>query len=377
MIRVAMIIQAYLPHVGGAEAQLASLIPLLRENGIDPFVITRRYSDWSKYEIIDSTPIYRMPIPLTKSIASISFTLNALRVIHRMKPDLIHAYDMLSPATTALFAKYIHKTPIIVKVLRGGKEGDLYTLKMNPLGAFRSRLQARSVNAFITISHEIDQELRNSGVSIAQRHYIPNGVDTARFSPATDTEKIAIRKELGIENKPTTIFTGRLTKVKCIDSLILSWKFVRDKIPDATLIILGSGPEEQVLQEMAGEGILFRGKTTNVSQYLRASDVFVLPSSTEGLSNAMLEAMSCGLPVVVSQVGGSIDAIDHSENGWLIPPNDPVALQSALIRVLEDPDLQSQLGHAARERILEDFSLSLTADRLTRLYTVLGNGRQS
>jgi glycosyltransferase involved in cell wall biosynthesis len=120
-------------------------------------------------------------------------------------------------------------------------------------------------------------------------------------------------------------------------------------------------------------GVQFAGQVDDAGPYLQAADLFVLPSSTEGLSNAMLEAMSCALPVLATRVGGAPDVIEHNVHGRLIPPDDVDALQRGLETLLPDRTLRFRLGAAARKRILSDFSLDSVAEQLSALYHRLLN----
>ncbi|MBP8001557.1 MAG: glycosyltransferase family 4 protein [Chloroflexi bacterium] len=365
---VTMIIQAYLPHIGGAEQQLAALAPRLRERNIHMQVITRQYPGMSRREVIDKVPIFRLPVPGPKAIASLIFTFSALFLLRRLKPDLIHAHELLSPTTTAAAAKQQYGVPVVAKVLRGGQLGDLAKLKKRTGGVKRIQTFKELVDGFIVISQEIDQELDAWGIPQHQRFFIPNGVDTNRFEPVGPEEKTWLRQRLRLPNGPLALFTGRLVPEKCLDQLIHLWPHVRASYPQAQIVFLGTGPEETKLRRMAGEGVTFVGHTSDVVPYLQAADLFILPSFTEGLSNAMLEAMATGLPVIATHVGGAPDVITHKQNGWLIPPQQPECLHNAIITLFTLNDLRFNLGEQGRRRIEAGYSLDVTAERLVTLY---------
>ena len=122
---------------------------------------------------------------------------------------------------------------------------------------------------------------------------------------------------------------------------------------------------------MAGQGVRFVGEVQDVTPYLHSADVFALPSATEGLSGALLEALASGLPVIATSVGGAPDIIQHLENGYLIPPDDVDALKLALQTLLSDSALRARLGENGRRRVASAFSLELVADRLAGLYRAL------
>ena len=377
-VRVAMLIQAYLPHVGGAERQLAALAPLLSAQGVEVMVLTRRYQDWKPFEMIDEVPVYRLPIPGPKAAASLSYTVSGIRLLGRLRPDVIHAHELLSPATTAILARRLYRIPVVAKVLRGGAIGDLAKLRRNRLlGQLRLLLLRQNIDAFIAISEEIERELEQTGVGGERRFRIPNGVDTTRFAPLDPGEKAKLRAKLGLPHGPLALFTGRLVPEKRLDQLVEIWSQVRSRHPQATLIIAGDGPEASRLKAQAGPGVHMLGLVEDVRPYLQTADLFVLPSAYEGLSNALLEAMAAALPVVATAVGGARDLIRSRENGWLVPPDRPEELKAALLSILSNPQQAALFGRQARQTVIEAYSLETTARKLRELYGRLLEDRRS
>lgn len=370
-VRVAMIIQDYHPIVGGAERQLATIAPHLQARGVDVHIITRRYPGLVANEMINNIPVHRLLAPKPKPVASVSFTLGALNLIRRLKPDVLHAYNLFSPSTTAITAKRLFGIPVAVKVLRGGPLGDLDVLRRNVFSDRRLAAYRDNVDAFLTISQEIDQELNAVGVPPQRRFFIPNGVDSDRFAPIGPDEKRTLRASLDLPDVPIAVFTGRLVEEKRVHHLINTWPDVRAAHPDALLLIVGTGREEAALKDAAGSGIRFVGKVEDVAPYLKAADIFVLPSATEGLSNALLEGLAAGLSAVATEVGGAGDVITHGHNGWLIPPDDVRALREALIKLIGDPEYRIQLGQHGREKILQDYRLEVVTDKMRALYDQL------
>lgn len=370
-IHVAMIIQGYFPRIGGAERQLAALAPALRDENIAISVLTRRYPGLKAFEMVADVPVYRLPIPGPVPTAALVFTIAALPLLRRLQPDLVHAHEMFSPATTALAAKRFLGLPMAVTAHRSGPLGDIERMKNRPFGKRRLANIKQHTDGFFVISHEIDIEMAGLGVDAARRHYVPNGVDTARFTPLAAAERAAARTALKLPTGPLVMFAGRLAAEKRVHHLVDVWSQVRAAHPAATLLVLGSGDQEADLKARAGAGVMFGGGVDNVLDYLQTSDLFVLPSVAEGFSVAMLEAMAVGLPALITDVGGARDAIDHGENGWLVPPDDPAALSTALIHLLGDAPLRQRLGERARERVQQDFSLPVIASRLRALYASL------
>lgn len=368
-MHVTMIIQAYLPHVGGAERQLAALAPLLRARGVDVSIVTRRYPDMARFERIDGVPVHRLPVPGPKPTASLAFTLQALPLLRRLRPDVIHAHELLSPTTTAVAARRWLGVPVVAKVLRGGLLGDVAKLDRKPLGRLRLQAFRRQVDGFVVISREIDQELAARGIGPEKRFFIPNGVDTARFAPVTAAEKRRLRQELGLDAGELAVFTGRLAAEKQLDKLIALWPQVRACYPGAVLLLVGTGPEAARLAELAGPGVQFTGRVADVAPYLQAADLFVLPSATEGLSNALLEALAAGLPAIATCVGGAPDVITDQTSGWLLPPDAPPwQWLEAILSLLALADKRAHLGSNGRQKVVADYGLAATADALVALY---------
>jgi glycosyltransferase involved in cell wall biosynthesis len=364
-----MLSHGYYPRIGGAERQLAAVAPLLQARGVEIHILTRRLPGTKQLERLDGVPIYRLPVPGPKPLASLTFTLAALALIKRLDPDLIHAHELISPASTAVFAKKLFGKPIVATPHRSGAIGDVLRLKSRFFGKARLRVLCREVNAFCVISNVIDNELAAEGVPVQKRISIPNGVDTERFAPLAPSQKKALRSRLDLPaDTPIVIFVGRLVPEKRVDLLTGIWSSVRETLPRARLLIVGSGPEEVELKQRANDGILFLGSQADVTPYLQAADLFVLPSAAEGLSLALLEALACGLPVIATSVGGNPEVIRHLETGWLTPPDDPLALTEAIVTLLEDEMLQSKLRENARPHAVQNYSLVKMADRLVDLY---------
>ena len=375
-LRVVHIIQSYLPLGGGAERLVATLASPLRRQDVEIVVVTRRYPGLAPFESIDGVPVYRLPIPRPKPIAALSFTLTALPLLRRLQPDVIHAHELLSPSTIAIVAKrLLGGIPVVAMPHRGGYLGDIDKLQTRSLGKQRLSLLRRHVDAFVTISREIDAELDGVGIPPRQRVPIPNGVDTRRFEPLPAEAKQMLRRQLDLPQAPIAIFAGRLVAEKCIDLLIGVWPAVRTAHADACLLLLGTGPQEGALRQAASAGIRFTGRVEDVAPFLQAADLFVLPSATEGLSVALLEAMAAGLAPVATAVGGTPDLIEHGQNGWLIPVGDPAALQNAIIALLGDRQRRQQMGRRGRQQIVRDYALPVVAQRLRTLYDQLIAGQ--
>lgn len=196
MPRVAMVIQRYLPHLGGTERQLQQVAPRLQALGYEVSILTRHEKGLLRFEVIDGIPVYRLPSIGPKRLAGTIFTVTALIQLTRLHPDLVHAYEILTPTSIAMLSKRINKHPVLVKILRGGARGDIYKLKRRPFWESYFQNLKRSIDAFIVISNEIDEELSALQVPKEKRVFLPNGVNAERCIPVLAEEKFKLREKL-------------------------------------------------------------------------------------------------------------------------------------------------------------------------------------
>jgi glycosyltransferase involved in cell wall biosynthesis len=154
--------------------------------------------------------------------------------------------------------------------------------------------------------------------------------------------------------------------------LLEAWTEVARRSP-ANLILVGPGHDRQSLATLAeklgiAERVQFTGAVTNPADYLRAADLFVLPSVAEGMSNSLLEAMASALPCIVSGIGGNTDLITDGQSGRLVFEATAPAWSKTILELLDDPAVARRLGAAARHRVDEEFALRVVVDRYLELY---------
>ena len=175
---------------------------------------------------------------------------------------------------------------------------------------------------------------------------------------------------------------GHIRKVKGFDIFIRAAALVRREFPNAEFLIVGDvheaehGPELHELTRALGltDSVRFLGSSENVVEVLKRSDVFVLPSRSEGFSNALVEAMACGLPCVATRVGGNAEAIEDGVSGFLVPPENPALAAERILRLLREPEEASRMGRAARKRVEEKFTAQAMMASITGIYERLLSG---
>jgi len=291
-----------------------------------------------------------------------------IKLIKQFKPDCIFAFFSIPGGLIALILNLLFKTPYIV-FLRGGdvpgfdakdKILNLFHFFTRPLIRYICK-KAHSVVA----NSEGLRLLALKEMPELEVLAIPNGVATDVFYPLQKNNENSLVR---------VICTGRLVKQKGFDLLMQSLKTIPSEL--WKLEIIGDGPEKQNLQILAEkleikDKVLFGGwiaRENIVTKYQNA-DIFVLPSSGEGMSNTVLEAISSGLPVISTKVSGNDELIKKEQNGILIPVNNINALKNALERLINDPVLRTKMGEQSRKIALE-YDWKIITKKLLQIITI-------
>ena len=221
--------------------------------------------------------------------------------------------------------------------------------------------------------------LRPGGRAGERTDVIPSGVDTDRFHPTAD--RAAAKRALGLDAAAPVIGTvGRLEPRKGTATLIAAVAALRDAgRRDVTALVVGDGPlRGELAADAERRGIASQvrllGDRADVRDVLAALDVFVLPSRTEGMSNALLEAMSMALPVVATAVGGTPEVVADGRSGLLVPADDAAAMARAVDRVLAEPAFGATLGGAARRVVEDRYGARNMVRRLEAVYAAVAAG---
>lgn len=242
-----------------------------------------------------------------------------------------------------------------------------------------SRLLARYVSRHVDwiygCSAAVLTAQQQSGWRGCPSSVIYNGIDGTQLRPPLD--KAPARAALGMRAGELVIGSvGSLCVQKGHSVLIRAFPQIRNLIPNACLLIVGSGPNKANLSRLAhetgfGDAIHIVGERADVMQSLRAMDVFAFPSLAEGFGIALAEAMACGVPVVASAVGGIPELVTDDVSGLLVPPEDSGALANAIVRILKSSDLADRLSAAALRVVTQDFPVARMILQVNDLYTSL------
>jgi len=373
---VLMISYQYAPMLdGGAERQAQRLAEGLAARGRRVGVVTARYPGLPRQEVLNGVRVHRVWALPKRHRLTITFIPSIARFLctEGLAYEIWHAHQAYYNAWVSILLGRVFNKRCLVKAAASGPYGDVARLRRARLGRWVLRALP-DADAFVSLNNELTQELLSAGIESKRVRVIPNGVDSSWFAPPTPTERAAARDSIGVpQTAPVAAYVGRLAQEKGVDVLLDAWQAIGDT-PDSagsTLILAGDGPNAGAYRARADaqlRNVRFLGKVSDVREVLRAADALVLPSLSEGLSNAVLEAMATGLPVVATRIGGLTDQVEDRVTGLLVEPADSRALGEAIGALLSNHQWRVRMGHAGRQVAVQRFGVEAMVDAYEQLY---------
>jgi glycosyltransferase involved in cell wall biosynthesis len=376
---VLMLIQTFLPAIGGAEKQALELSRTLVLRGFRVTVVTRRISNTAAEENMDGVRVVRLSAAGSGALNSAGFMVKSFFYLLKSSAqyDIVHVHLASSHAVAALLAGKFTGKRTLVKLADGRAQNEITLSRKNFLGRMKLAFFRFTRPRLMVLNGEVFDWLKNSpeygGLRLIQ---FRNGVDTLKYTPPLYHEKIKAKAALGLGNSLIVLFVGRLDPKKRIREFVEIWAeiFSEERIkPKMHFVIVGAGPEEGPVKEAVAslglkESVTVAGMQSDLLPYYRAADIFILPSITEGLSNSMLEAMSCGLAIMASRVGGAREAVIEGESGCLFDPFNRQEIKEHLRKYLSDGSLAVKMGERSRDIAVKRYSMSKVADELLEIY---------
>lgn len=294
-----------------------------------------------------------LPVPRVFAPEGLLGLVRIVRLLIREQARLLVSYhtaaDLLAPP-----AGLLARVPVLsCRRDMGFTKKPLHRRLQRPLN--------HGLVGMISVSHAVAREVeRTEGFPLERNHVIWNGEDLQRFRPGTAEERSQVRAELGLSDDDLVITCiGGLVEVKDPLCLLEAMERLAPVWPNLRLVFVGEGPLRETIEARAAalDGrVLLTGHRADVERLLRASDLYAQTSRSEGFSNALLQAMGCGLPIVATRVGGNPELVDE-RCGLLVPEGAPSAVAQALSVLCADPERRAALGLAARDRALAQGSL--------------------
>jgi glycosyltransferase involved in cell wall biosynthesis len=373
--RVLMLVAQFWPIVGGAETQARRLAAELRGQGASVEVWTGRWdSSWPSEAVLDGVPVRRIGAAWPRSLLRVRrwlFMASLLRALLReaRRFEVIHVHQVLYPAFVAAVAGWRRGVPCLARISSTGSTSDLRMAAQGGVGIQRA-VTRRLLTRIVAVNARAEAECLAAGYRRDQVVRIPNGVAVGPLPPAR------------IEHERVTIlYLGGLRAEKRVEDILQAWTAVGRP---GRLRVAGDGPHRQRLEAMAAGSVEFLGEVEDPSALLRDADVFVLASTAEGMSNALLEAMAAGCACVATFVGGNVDLLGPEQAaepppgtylrgsaGLIVPAGDVAALGAALRDLSGDPALRRALGEAAYRRCRETCAIGDVARKYLDLYREL------
>lgn len=370
-IRILRVI-TWLP-VGGIERKIVEVLPRLDRERFDVSLVCLR----ERGELADE--LERRGVSVDLIPFARRWDMGALRALARLmrerRIDVVHSHMYRSNLPATVSARMAGVRRVFAQI----HNVDTWeTRRQLAMDRFLGRWRTGTICVSEQVRREVIEKLR---LAPERARLIYNGVDTKRFG--SPTNRAELRREAGVPDSAVVfVMVARMVEQKRPgDFLALADRLLDEETfasssssgrPPVHFWFVGKGAQLEGLKVRAGklpqkERIRFFGQRDDIAEIMSAADVFVMPSTKEGFSNALVEAMASGLAPIATDVGGNAEAIRDGQDGLIIPPLKPEALHRAAARLLDDPELLDKIRTGARSRA-ESFSLEKMIGNVERLY---------
>jgi L-malate glycosyltransferase len=356
-------------ETGGAERVLLNTIRLLPKNRFRCSLITFKIDPG--IPLFQDLPCPHFVLPLTNTYdrKAIGVARKIGKFIREEKVQIVHTFF----ETSDLWAGLISKISSRIMLVSSRRDMGILRSKKHNIGY---RVLNRLFDLVLTVSEEVRR------FSIEKDHLPPekvitlyNGLDLSGISIADATSRR--QRPVGIARAvPLIVTVGHVRRIKGIDVLVETAPKVLREFPDAVFLVIGRNSEPAHFRELElriaelgiQANVRFMGESENIMSVLRMCDIFFLPSRSEGFSNALIEAMACGLPCVATRVGGNAEAVEEGRSGYLFESEDSEAAAARIISLLRDPELAQEMSVVGRQIVHERFTAGVMIERLIAYY---------
>ncbi len=290
-------------------------------------------------------------------------------IVEKAKPDVVHLHS----SKAGLCGRLVLRGRLPTCFHPHGWSFHAVDGLIASASVYWERTACRWTHSTICVSDAEKRVGERSGLK-ACWDVVRNGIDLEYWRQPLHDDRAAAQSRLGlVSGAPVVICIGRICRQKGQDLLLRAWNVVRHQQPDASLILVGDGPDRETLQRQVPDGVTFVGARTDIRDWMVGADLVVMPSRWEGLSIALLEAMACERTVIATDVSGMKEAVG-TDAGILVPPGDIDTLAREICRGLESPDRMQEIGRAARKRVEAEFNVRNTCNSIAAIYDrLLGN----
>jgi len=330
-------------------------------------------------EIIDVPSLIRRISPINDVRALVAL----FRLMRKLEPHIVHTHTSKAGILGRL-AAWMARVPIVIHTPHGHVFYGHFGRSLSRIFLQTEKLLGRITHHQIALTPEEGNDYLNLGVAKSKNiSVIHSGVDLNCFK-RSKTESNPGRNELAIPPDSLVVgYVGWLIPIKGVTYLVKAMAEVVQRHPNSLLVLVGKGDEkgeeeiklkEQVENLGLADNVRFLGWRSDVDEIMGCFDIFVLPSLNEGMGRVLVEAMSAGLPIVASRVGGIPDLVKHGENGLLVPPANAGALEQAISDLLSDKSRRKHMGETGK-KMCHPYSVEAMVEKIDDLYSRLVEDR--
>jgi glycosyltransferase involved in cell wall biosynthesis len=362
---VLFVIDQFAKTLGGGERAALQLASRLSERGLQVSILTFLIHPECPAVRMATVPIYVLPVQRTFAVEGFQAALELRRFLKRKKIQIVQTFFESSDLWAGLVSKATTSGKLVwsrrdMGILRTWKHGVTY------------RLMAGVPDAVFAVSNSVREHcIHVDRIRPSRVHTIYNGLNLARFEGAP--------RPVSAPGQELITSVGNIRRVKGHDIFIRAAAIIAKQYPNVQFSIAGETLEQDYFQELRvlvetlklTSQFHFDGGITDLPGYLARASIFVLPSRSEGFSNAIIEAMAASLPVVATKVGGNPEAVEDGVTGFVVPPENPAALADAILRLLSDPKRSESMGEAGRRLAMRKFSTETVVNQVIDVYRSL------
>lgn len=303
-----------------------------------------------------------------KRLLSIGSLISLVKVIKKVDPDIIQTY-LFQASFIGRFAALYTKKHIVISSIRSSFAQARYIIVV-----LLDIITSIFVKHYLSNSLTAAKRFHKWGIPLKKISVIYNGIEVNRVGLDVDFKKI--KEKIGIPSQ--AIILSCLAKLRKGKGHIILFKALKEinknnNLDNINLLLIGDGPEKNRLFQKVNEyhlsqKVFFLGNRKDISELLRMTDIFVLPTLFEGMSNAILEAMADGLPIITTDIPENNELIKNNEHGILVKPKDFNKLAEVIYFLISNRDYARELGSKARERVNKEFTIDTTIQKLKKFY---------
>ena len=362
-----------LPHVllvldqlpktlGGGERIVLKIASLLPQFGYRASILT--FSAHPESPALNSPPcrIYLLPLQRTYDFQALRAAMDLRRFLRQQRVQIVQTFFESSDLWAGFVTKSMSRARLVwsrrdMGILRSSKHRIAY------------RLMSGFPDAVFAVSEQVRRHcIDTDRIDPARVQTIYNGLDLADWSIPSGSAKT--------EDKVIITTVGNIRRVKGHDVLIKAAATIVQNFPNVSFSIAGDVLEPDYFQELQSlvhdldlsGRFHFLGSVNDLREHLSSADIFVLPSRSEGFSNAIVEAMAASLPVVATNVGGNAEAVIDGVTGFIVPSDEPAALSAAITRLISNPSQAQTMGEAGRNLVMEKFTTKAMMSKISACY---------